>query len=120
MAYESLYEFTEWCYNSYVDAVRAHEYTKAYLLRQVLQQHYTLNLKPGRFVSQRQQARNLLRAIDKAEKAGITDTIHYTGAKFLQELNAALADYEALLRRMDFPEDYIQELLIQKKLDYGN
>lgn len=120
MAYETLYEFTQWCYNSIVDAIRAENDKVATTLIEVLRQHLSLNLKAGKFVSQRQHARNLLKQIEKAQKQGLTRKLHYTGEKFQQEMKDAISAYENWLRSQNYPEDYITELIIIKKEQYGN
>ncbi len=117
MAYDTLDEFTEWCYNSYVEATRSDRYREATVYYLVLHQHLTLNLKARRLVSQRIKAKSLLKDIDNAGKAGKSYSLTYTGEKGVHEFKEMIAAYEKQLRELGYSEDNITELIIQKKLE---
>lgn len=120
MAYETIKDFTEWCYNGYIDANKANRFQAADTLRDVLKQHLTLNLKAGKFVDQRRHARNLLEKIDKAAKTGNTSRLAYTGEKYNLQKETDINQSERILRECGVPEENITFLINLKRQNYGD
>jgi len=120
MAYETMRDFTDWCYNGYVDANKANRFQAADTLRDVLKQHLTYNLKAGKFVDQRRHARNLLEKIDKAAKTGNTSRLPYTGERYKIQKEADLKQSERILRECGLPEEHISYSMNLKRQHYGD
>lgn len=120
MAYENNHDFTDWLYNRYVVALRKNDYTRMIVFSDVLNQYVIKVLSQRKFSKQKRHAKELLKTIEKAHK---NETIHkllLTGDEGKQEFEKAMADYEAMLREMDFSEETITELVIEKRFNYGN
>ncbi|HCD9236064.1 TPA: hypothetical protein NEG48_003084 [Elizabethkingia anophelis] len=119
MAYESLNEFTEWCYNKYVEYTRKNDFIRSSIYEDVLKNHLQWNLKGRRLVTQRHLAKFLVKNIYKAHIEGKTDKLTYTGEKGKKEFEDEMTKYEELLRKENFPDDSIRELVIMKREQYG-
>ena len=120
MAYETIYQFTEWCYNRMIETYRAGKYEASSAYEETLRQHLALNLKPGKFVSQRRQARNLVRNIDNATKTGNKTRLPYTGEKYEQQKRVDIEETERILRKVGMPEQTINYLIQLKKENYAD
>lgn len=120
MAYETIYQFTEWCYNRIVETYRAGKYEASRAYEDTLRQHLALNLKAGKFVDQRRQARNLLQKIDRATKTGNKRRLPYTGEKYEEQKRIEIEESEKALRKVGMPEETINYLIKLKKENYGD
>jgi len=120
MAYETLNDFTDWCYNRFVECNRKSKFSEAGIYHDMLKKHFEWNLKGRRLVTQRLRAKNRLLDIWEATKSGKLDKLTYSGAEGRKEFNDVMAAYEKELQAFGFPEEIITELIIQKKENYGN
>lgn len=120
MAYETLNDFTDWCFNRFVEHNREGKYTVAGIYHDMLKKHFEWNLKGRRLTTQRQRAKNRLHDIMNAMKAGKLDKLTYTGEEGKKEFNDVIAAYEKQLRDFGYPEETINELIILKKENYGH
>ncbi|MCH5685563.1 hypothetical protein LWM68_15670 [Niabella sp. W65] len=68
MAYETLNDFTDWCYNRFVEYNRKNKFNEAGIYHDMLKKHFDWNLKGRRLTSQRQRAKNRLRIFKKPRK----------------------------------------------------
>lgn len=86
----------------------------------MLIKHLEWNLKGRRLTTQRQSAKNRLKDIMSAMKAGKLDKLTYSGVEGQREFEEVIAAYEKELKDFGFSEETINELIILKKENYGN
>lgn len=120
MAYENNNVFTDWLYNRYVESLRKKDIIKQFIFFDVINQFVNKALTQRRFSQQRRYANNLIKAIQKAHKNGTSHKLQLSGEEWQREFEKAIADYERNLRELDFDEEQIRELIIEKKCNYGN
>lgn len=120
MAYENNNDFTDWLYNRYVEALRKNDTIRVLVFLDALNQYFIKALTQRRFSKQKRYTGNLLKSIEKAHKNGTANKLTLIGEEWQQEFQKAIADYEKSLREMDFDEETIRELIIEKKCNYGN
>jgi predicted amidophosphoribosyltransferase len=120
MTYENNNAFTDWLYNRYVESLRKKDIVKQFLFFDVINEFLKKALSQRKFSQQRRYANSLLRSIQKAHKNGTTEKLQLSGEEWQREFEKAIADYERNLRELDFDEEHIQELIIEKKCNYGN
>ncbi len=88
MAHESLNEFTDWCYNRFVDELQKSQRISPML---VLMMHIEKNLKSSRFKDQRFYARMRLKDIEDFLKKPDMDKLRYRGEEL--EIQQTLENY---------------------------
>jgi ubiquinone biosynthesis protein Coq4 len=120
MAYENNNDFADWLYNRYVEALRKNDTIRALVFLDVMNQYFIKALTQRRFSKQKRYTGNLLKSIEKAHKNGTANKLTLLGEEWQREFEKAIADYERNLRAMDFNEEHIRELIIEKKYNYGN
>lgn len=120
MAYLQNYDFTDWLYNRYVEAIRNNDTSKAVVYTEVLNQFIRWTFNHPRYSQQKRHARLLIKEIYRAIKNGTSHKLVVTGEEGKQEFQQKMAEYEQELRDAGFPEDSIIELVVEKRLNYGN
>jgi hypothetical protein len=120
MAYENNNEFTDWLYNRYVEAMRKNDIMRQFVFYDVLNEYINKTLNQHKFRGLKRYANNLLKTIQKAHKNGTAKKLELSGDEWQLEFQKAMADYEKNLREMDFDENTIREMIIEKKMNYGN
>ncbi|HRB71481.1 MAG: hypothetical protein E2604_11395 [Flavobacterium sp.] len=110
---------TDWLYNRFVEASRKgkHEQTDIYL---ELLNKCVNTMTQRKFGTLRRFARGRLKTIYTALKSGTVKKLLLTGDEGTKEFEKTISDYEKSLREMNFPEETIKELVIEKRINYGN
>lgn len=120
MAYENNNEFSEWLYNRYVETWRKGDITKAFVFSDILRVYIEIALKQRKFSKQKRRANELYKTIYKALQNKTTNKLLLTGQEGTLEFEKTIADYEAMLREMNCPEETMKDLIIEKRFNYGN
>ncbi|RLJ75167.1 hypothetical protein [Pedobacter alluvionis] len=113
-------KFTDWIYNRYVESIRNEDFTRMTLFFDVLSKYINTSLTQRRQSKQRRYADRLLKAIHKAHKSGTAKKLQLAGAEWQQEFEKAIAEYETMLTDMNLSKETIQEMVIEKRFNYGN
>jgi vancomycin permeability regulator SanA len=111
--------FTDWLYNRYVEAVRKNDYRQMSIYLDLLNRCVSM-MTQRKFSRLRRLARERIKAITIAYKSGKLKKLLLAGEEGVTEFETAMADYEKKLRKMYFPEERIKEMLIEKRMNYGN
>lgn len=120
MAYENNNEFTDWLYNRYVEAMRKGDLMKAFTFSETLREYIARALYQRKFSKQRQHAKELDKMINKALQNSTTHKLLLTGDEGQKEFENTIAEYEKKLREWNFSEEYIREMVIERRFNYGN
>ncbi|MBO9676315.1 MAG: hypothetical protein J7577_22935 [Sphingobacteriaceae bacterium] len=120
MSYNTNNDFADWIYNRYVEFLKAKDYTRSMLFLDVLEKYINTGLTERKFSRHRRYANALLKRIYKAMKTGKTNTLELTGKEWQEEFQRVISDYEKMLIDLNLPQEVIKEMVIEKKLSYGN
>lgn len=111
--------FTDWLYNRYVEASRKNDSVQTSIYLDLLDRCVN-TMTQRKFSRLRRYARERIKTITVAMKNGKLNKLLFTGDEGQQEFETAMADYEKRLREMYFSEESIREMVIQKRMNYGN
>jgi len=114
------YKFADWLYNRFVENYRKQDISKAFIFYDVLIQYKLFAQQLTKLSDQRRHIKQLHGNITKALKEKKADTLLLTGDEGQKEFEKTIADFEAMLRDMNCPEETIRDLVIEKRFNYGN
>lgn len=103
-----------------MEAWRKQDITKAFVFSDVLRAYIDKALSQRKFSKQKRHANELNKTIYKALQNSSTHKLLFTGQEGVDEFNAEIAKYEQRLREAGCSEEYIREMVIEKKFNYGN
>jgi predicted transcriptional regulator len=120
MSYVVNNDFADWIYNRYVEFLRKKDLKSTMVFLDVLEKYISTGLTERKFSRQRRHANGLLKTIYKAMKTGKSDKLELTGKEWTQEFEKKIKEYEKSLIDMGFDEETIEQMVIEKKYNYGN
>ncbi len=110
--------YTDWLYNRYVDAVRMNDHMRATIYLDLLEKCIGM-FNSRKFSRLRRLARELLKEIYRAQRSGTLAKLLLRGEEGAREFERKMFDYEQQLRDLHFSEDKIKEMVIDKRINYG-
>lgn len=110
---------TDWLYNRFVEASRKGKYEQTDIYLELLNKCVN-TMTQRKFGTLRRFARERLKTIYNALKNGTVKKLLLTGDEGTKEFERTISDYEKSLREMNFSEEAIKELVIEKRFNYGN
>lgn len=120
MSYDTNNDFSNWIYNRYVESLRKKDLRATMIFLDVLEKFISSGLTDRKFSRHRRHANGLLKTIYKAIKTGKSDKLELTGKEWTQEFERKISEYEKQLIEMNLSEETIQQLVTEKKMNYGN
>ncbi|WP_316795531.1 hypothetical protein [Pedobacter agri] len=120
MSYDTNNDFSNWIYNRYVESLRKKDLRTTIIFLDVLEKYISSGLTDRKFSIYRRHANGLLKTIYKAQKTGKSDKLQLTGKEWTEEFERKISDYKKQLTDMNLSEETIQQLVTEKKMNYGN